>query len=93
MRSGGAPRIRNISFPEGVSAVSICAGFIFSRADPRQLFNRRTGSATFMRCLAIQFRGSSRETEIQVQLEFGGMFSRIAGFAVEAAIERRTRHF
>jgi hypothetical protein len=36
---------------------------------------------------------SERETEIQVQLEFVGVFSRIAGFAVEAAIERRTRQF
>jgi uncharacterized membrane protein len=36
---------------------------------------------------------SENETEIQVQLEFVGVFSRIAGFAVETAIERSTRLF
>ncbi|MGC1452195.1 MAG: hypothetical protein WA830_19360 [Candidatus Sulfotelmatobacter sp.] len=34
------------------------------------------------------------ETEIRAQVEFvWGCFRRIAGFAVEAAIERRTRQF
>jgi Polyketide cyclase / dehydrase and lipid transport len=36
---------------------------------------------------------SERKTEIEAQLEFIGVFSRIAGFAVETAIERRTRQF
>lgn len=36
---------------------------------------------------------SENETEIKVQLEFVGVFSRITGFAVEAAIERSTRLF
>lgn len=36
---------------------------------------------------------SENETEIKVQLEFVGVFSRIAGFAVETAIERSTRLF
>jgi hypothetical protein len=36
---------------------------------------------------------SENETEIKVQLEFIGVFSRIAGFAVETAIERSTRLF
>lgn len=36
---------------------------------------------------------SERETAIQVQLEFVGVFSRIAGFAIERAIEQSTRQF
>lgn len=36
---------------------------------------------------------SEKETEVQVQLEFVGVFSRIAGFAVDTAIERSTRLF
>jgi hypothetical protein len=36
---------------------------------------------------------SERETGIQVQLQFVGVFSRIAGFAVERAIEQSTRQF
>jgi hypothetical protein len=36
---------------------------------------------------------SERETEIQVQLEFVGVFSRIAGFAIDTAIQESTRKF
>ena len=36
---------------------------------------------------------SENETEIKLQMEFVGVFSRIAGFAVEATIERRSRQF
>jgi hypothetical protein len=36
---------------------------------------------------------SDQETEINGKMEFVGTFSRIAGFAVESAIERRTRQF
>ena len=42
----------------------------------------------------VTFRASSDfETEIQVQLGFVGVFSRIAGFAIESAIEQSTRRF
>lgn len=42
----------------------------------------------------VLFRAlSNRETEIEVQVEFVGTFSRIVGFAVEPAIERPTRQF
>jgi hypothetical protein len=42
----------------------------------------------------VTFQAPSEiETEIRVQLEFVGVFSRIAGFAVETAIERSTRLF
>ncbi len=36
---------------------------------------------------------SENETEIRVQLEFVGVFSRIAGFAIETAIQRSTQLF
>jgi uncharacterized membrane protein len=36
---------------------------------------------------------SANETEIKLQMEFVGVFSRIAGFAVETTIERRSRQF
>jgi len=36
---------------------------------------------------------SEHETEISVQMEFVGVFSRIAGFAIDTAIERSTRLF
>jgi hypothetical protein len=36
---------------------------------------------------------SDHDTEIYVRLEFVGVFSRIAGFAIEGAIERSTRLF
>jgi hypothetical protein len=36
---------------------------------------------------------SANETEIKLQMEFVGVFSRIAGFAVEPTIERRSRQF
>ena len=36
---------------------------------------------------------SEHETEIHVRLEFVGVLSRIAGFAIESAIERSTRLF
>jgi hypothetical protein len=36
---------------------------------------------------------SGSVTEFKVQAEFVGVFSRIAGFAVETAIERSTRQF
>ena len=36
---------------------------------------------------------SGHETEIQVQLEFVGVFSRIAGFAIDTAIQESTRKF
>ena len=36
---------------------------------------------------------SENETEIKLQMEFVGVFSRIAGFAVETIIERRSRQF
>jgi uncharacterized membrane protein len=36
---------------------------------------------------------SDLQTEIQVHLEFGGVFSRIAGFAIDTAIQRSTRLF
>lgn len=40
------------------------------------------------------FRAASeRETEIDVQLEFVGVFSRIAGFAIDKAIQESTRKF
>jgi len=42
----------------------------------------------------VTFRAlSENETEIKLQLEFVGVFSRIAGFAVETTIERRSRQF
>jgi hypothetical protein len=42
----------------------------------------------------INFRPlSDDQTEINVQLEFVGVFSRIAGFAIDKAIERSTRLF
>jgi len=42
----------------------------------------------------VYFRAQSEnETEIRVQLEFVGVFSRIAGFAIETAIERSTQVF
>jgi uncharacterized membrane protein len=42
----------------------------------------------------VNFRAlAENETEIHVRLEFVGVFSRIAGFAIETAIERRTRQF
>jgi hypothetical protein len=36
---------------------------------------------------------SERETEIQAQLEFVGVLSRIAGFAIDTAIQESTRKF
>ena len=36
---------------------------------------------------------SDHETEINIRLEFVGVFSRIAGFAIDAAIDRSTRLF
>jgi len=36
---------------------------------------------------------SENRTEIKLQLEFVGVFSRIAGFAIEPAIERGSRQF
>lgn len=36
---------------------------------------------------------SERETEIRSQVEFVGVFSRIAGFAVGPAVERHSREF
>jgi ribosome-associated toxin RatA of RatAB toxin-antitoxin module len=36
---------------------------------------------------------TENKTEIKLQLEFVGVFSRIAGFAVEPTIERRSRQF
>jgi hypothetical protein len=36
---------------------------------------------------------SDFETEIRVQLEFVGVFSRVAGFAIESAIAQSTRQF
>jgi uncharacterized membrane protein len=36
---------------------------------------------------------SERETEIRVQAEFVGVFSQLAGLAIEAAIQRRSRQF
>lgn len=42
----------------------------------------------------VIFRAASeRETEIDVQLEFVGVFSRIAGFAIDKAIQESTRKF
>lgn len=42
----------------------------------------------------VYFRAlSDNETEIRVHLEFVGVFSRIAGFAIETAIERSTQLF
>jgi hypothetical protein len=42
----------------------------------------------------VSFRAlSNDETEIKVEMEFIGVFSRIAGFAIDAAIERSTRLF
>jgi hypothetical protein len=42
----------------------------------------------------VSFRPlSDDQTEINVQLEFVGVFSRIAGFAIDKAIERSTRLF
>jgi hypothetical protein len=42
----------------------------------------------------VSFRPLSDDaTEISVQLEFVGVFSRIAGFAIDTAIERSTRLF
>jgi hypothetical protein len=42
----------------------------------------------------VTFRSvSDRETEIIAQMEFVGTFSRIAGFAIDGAIERSTRQF
>ena len=42
----------------------------------------------------LRFRAvSDRRTEIHVHMEFVGTFSRIAGFAIEPAIERNTRRF
>lgn len=42
----------------------------------------------------VRFRASStHETEIEVQAEFVGTFSRIVSFAVEPALERSTRQF
>ena len=42
----------------------------------------------------VMFRAASeQETEIEVQLEFVGVFSRIAGFAIDKAIQRSTRKF
>ncbi len=42
----------------------------------------------------MTFRAASEhETEIEVQLEFVGVFSRIAGFAIDKAIQRSTRKF
>ena len=42
----------------------------------------------------LRFRAvSDQRTEIHVHMEFVGTFSRIAGFAIEPAIERNTRRF
>lgn len=42
----------------------------------------------------VIFRGlSDLETEIRVQLEFVGVFSRVVGFAIESAIAQSTRQF
>lgn len=43
---------------------------------------------------SVTFWGvSDHETEIHVRFEFVGVFSRIAGFAIDGAIERSTRLF
>jgi hypothetical protein len=42
----------------------------------------------------VTFRAiSESETEVKSQLEFVGVFSKIAGFAVGPVIERRSREF
>jgi hypothetical protein len=42
----------------------------------------------------VSFRSiSESQTEISVSLEFVGTFSRVAGFAIEPAIEENTRRF